>query len=78
MLFSSAEVRDKAMQSLLFAMNHRGMEELNEWSGKIIGTAIRVHSALDPRLLESAHEACLRHELGKAGLEVKSQVSLPI
>jgi len=54
------------------------MEELNELSGKIIGAAMKVHSALGPGLLESAYEACLIHELGKAGLEAKSQVPLPV
>ena len=57
---------------------HREMEKLNELSGKVIGAAIQVHSILGPGLLESAYEACLKHELIKLGLNVKSQVSLPI
>lgn len=54
------------------------MERLNDLSGRIIGAAIKVHSALGPGLLESAYEACLKHELSKSGIEVKSQVSLPV
>ena len=50
-------------------------DELGE---RIIGCAIAVHSALGPGLLESVYEACLVYELGKAGLEVGRQVSLPI
>jgi GxxExxY protein len=39
---------------------------------------MRVHSALGPGLLESAYEACLAHELRKAGLRVETQVALPV
>jgi len=45
---------------------------------RIIGCAIRVHSALGPGLLESVYEACLIYELNKASIEVARQVSLPI
>jgi len=41
---------------------HKAVEELNKLSGKIIEAAMKVHSALGSRLLESAYEACLRHE----------------
>lgn len=44
----------------------------------IVDAAMKVHSALGPGLLESAYETCLKHELLKRNLEVKSQVELPI
>ena len=44
----------------------------------IIRAAMRVHTALGPGLLESAYEACLVHELLKAGLSARSQVELPV
>ena len=44
----------------------------------IIGSAIKVHSAVGPGLLESAYELCLTHELEKRGIDVRSQVSIPI
>jgi GxxExxY protein len=47
-------------------------------SGDIIGAAFKVHTALGPGLLESAYEACLVHELRKAGLKVMRQVILPL
>lgn len=50
----------------------------NELSEKIIGAAMRVHTVLGPGLLESAYEACLKHELKKSGLKVLSQVELPV
>lgn len=52
--------------------------ELNEISGIVVDSALKVHSALGPGLLESAYEACLRHELVKRGLEIQSQVILPV
>ncbi|MGA2152301.1 MAG: GxxExxY protein [Geobacteraceae bacterium] len=52
--------------------------KLNEISGKIIALAMKVHTALGPGLLESTYEACLVHELKKAGLKVLSQVALPV
>jgi GxxExxY protein len=44
----------------------------------VLGSALRVHKALGPGLLESAYEACVGHELEKAGLVVKRQVILPV
>ena len=52
--------------------------DINEISGEIIDAAMQVHSALGPGLLESAYEACLRHELTIRGLNVLSQITLPI
>ena len=52
--------------------------QLNEISEKIIGAAIEVHSVLGPGLLESAYEACLKYEIGKRGLKIRSQVELPV
>ena len=50
----------------------------NEVSGIVVDAAIKVHSALGPGLLEGAYEACLKHELGKRGLDVETQKALPL
>lgn len=50
----------------------------NEISSTIIGAAIEVHKFLGPGLLESSYEACLLFELRQKGLNVKSQVPLPV
>src|SRR5437763_311490 len=50
----------------------------NQISGVIIAGAMKVHSSLGPGLLESAYQACLLHELRKQGLNVSSQVVLPV
>ena len=47
-------------------------------SGRIVHAAIRVHSALGPGLLESAYRACLAHELREEGMDVRSEVALPV
>ncbi len=50
----------------------------NEISKKIIGAAIEVHKQLGPGLLESSYEVCLAYELKQLGLNVKTQVALPV
>src|SRR5262249_25116156 len=52
--------------------------DLNQISGSIVDAAMKVHTALGPGLLESAYEACLGDELRKRGLQVQSQVALPV
>jgi len=50
----------------------------SELTGRIIGCAMRVHSALGPGLLESAYRVCLTHDLKVSGLETKTEVPLPV
>jgi len=44
----------------------------------VIAAAMRVHSVVGPGLLESAYEACLRYELERKELQVRTQVMLPV
>ena len=53
-------------------------QELNHITDAIIGSAIQVHRALGPGLLESAYEACLAFELVERGLRVEQQKPLPL
>ena len=50
----------------------------NEISYKIRGAIFNVYNNLGPGLLESAYEAALKIELEKLGLQVESQVYLPL
>jgi GxxExxY protein len=50
-------------------------EELTE---KIIGCAMRVHSALGPGFLESVYQNALAHELRKADLEVECERKIQV
>lgn len=44
----------------------------------LLGCALKVHRALGPGLLESAYEACLSHELSKAGIEHQRQLPMAV
>ena len=47
--------------------------------GKLVmDSAMKVHSALGPGLLESAYRACLAHELELRGLDVSQEKPLPV
>jgi GxxExxY protein len=67
-------------------MNHGGTEtrrepipaELNAIADDIVDSALKVHSALGPGLLESVYEICLAHELTKRGYKVRRQVEVPV
>jgi GxxExxY protein len=50
----------------------------NQIGELILGCALRVHRTLGPGLLESAYEACLAHELAKAGMGFERQLALPV
>lgn len=50
----------------------------NEIGNVIVASALKVHSAVGPGLLESAYELCLGHELTKQGLSIRKQVPIPV
>ena len=51
---------------------------INELSYEIIGGAIEVHRELGPGLLENVYEKCLIYVLKEKGLDVYSQVKVPV
>jgi GxxExxY protein len=52
--------------------------KLNQISFNIISAAIKVHATLGPGLLESVYQKCMEIELKKRGLQVESEVDLPV
>lgn len=58
----------------ILVMNNLEMEI----SFKIIGAAIEMHRVLGPGLLESAYEAALAHDLRELGLNISTQVPMPL
>jgi GxxExxY protein len=53
-------------------------QQANSLSNEIIGAAIEVHKSLGPGLLESAYQACHKHELSLRGIPVETEVALPL
>ena len=52
--------------------------ELNEISGAIVHHSVQIHTILGPGLLESVYQRILAYELRKAGLNVQSEVPVPV
>jgi len=51
---------------------------INDVTAVVIDSAMEVHTALGPGLLESAYESCLKYELASRNIKVISQLDLPI
>jgi GxxExxY protein len=49
-----------------------------EVTEKIIGAALKVHSAIGPGVLESVYQTCIAYELRTSGLKVFTEVALPV
>lgn len=52
--------------------------DYNQITEKIIGSAIKIHKALGPGLLESAYQECLFYEIKKTGPFVQKEKPLPL
>jgi GxxExxY protein len=50
----------------------------NEIATKVIGSAIEIHRALGPGLLENAYEECLYYKLVNGGFRVDKQKPMPL
>ena len=51
---------------------------LNLLATRVLDAAFAVHSALGPGLLESAYKACLLYELKQRGIQVQTEVPVPL
>ncbi len=52
--------------------------DINELTSKIINAAIEVHRELGPGLFEAVYHKCMIIELESKGLQVQSEVPMPI
>ena len=52
--------------------------DINQISSSVIQCAIKVHQELGPGLLESVYQACMMIEFQKMGINVESEVPVPI
>jgi GxxExxY protein len=51
--------------------------EYSELTDKIIGVAMKVHSAIGPGVLESVYKTCMAHELKKLAWECLVKLFFP-
>lgn len=51
---------------------------MNDLSNQIISAAITVHKELGPGLLESVYQSCMVIELQRTGLNVLSELAVPV
>src|SRR6059058_671386 len=65
-------------ESSLTAESTELVEDLNQLTDSVIGSAIEVHRALGPGLLESTYEMCLCRELSIRGIPFARQVPIPV
>ena len=49
-----------------------------EISGVVVDASIRIHKILGPGLLESVYQRILAYELRKSGLDVQTEVPIPV
>ncbi len=54
------------------------MKNIEKIATSIVHSAIKIHKALGPGLLESVYQKCLSYELRKSGLEVDCELPLPV
>ncbi len=52
--------------------------KIEEIATDIVDSAVKVHRALGPGLLEFAYQACLAFELRKRGRNILTEVTLPV
>ncbi len=52
--------------------------DIENIASRIVASAMKVHTALGPGLLESAYQKCVQYELQNSGLSVECEVALPV
>ncbi|HXM75077.1 MAG TPA: GxxExxY protein, partial [Chthoniobacterales bacterium] len=67
-------------ESILTAENAESAEvmNINQLTDALIGSAIEIHRALGPGLLESTYELCLCHELSLRQIPFARQKPIPV
>jgi GxxExxY protein len=79
--FRSPHSSTQQQRCCYIVFNTEGAEiesDIRSLTGAIVDTALKVHRAFGPGLLESAYEQCLAHELTLRSIRVRRQVALPI
>ena len=58
--------------------SNQEQKDLNQLALKVIGAAVAVHCELGPGLLETVYKTCLVTELRRLGLEVQTELPVPV
>ena len=56
----------------------KNKKDIERITTEIVDAILKVHKTLGPGLLESSYQQCLAHEIRKRGLEVETEVALPL
>jgi GxxExxY protein len=72
--FTKARNHERMSGRLMPAMRH----EFEDCSGRVIGAAIAVHTALGPGFLESIYQGALEIELELRGIEFQQQAEVHV
>ena len=66
------------MRAHLAAEQLDSVMDREEVARHIVDSAVAIHTALGPGLLESVYRRCLMYELGLRGLDVHAEYPIPI
>lgn len=59
-------------------MIDQALTDVESIATEVVDSAVKIHSAFGPGLLECAYQACLAHELTRRGHKVSTEVLLPL
>jgi GxxExxY protein len=66
------------MSEKIFTAENAEVADLNRLTDSVIGSAIEIHRALGPGLLESTYEMCLCRELSHRQIPFERQKAIPV
>jgi hypothetical protein len=72
------EDREEKLLAHLAAEQLDSVMDREEVARHIVDSAVAIHTALGPGLLESVYRRCLMYELGLRGLDVCAEYPIPI
>jgi hypothetical protein len=76
--FEPQRPQRKNMLAHLAAVQLDRATDREEVARHIVDSAVAIHTALGPGLLESVYRRCLMYELGLRGLDVQAEYPIPI
>ena len=81
MVFLNREDREDRKEKMLARLADEQLDSVmdrEEIARPIVDSAVAIHTALGPGLLESVYRRCLMYELGLRGMDVHAEYPIPI